>query len=187
MRKLPFQGTLAYAASRLPGGKHAFMEYARLCTEERIKALVHRWESLSPSDQRRVSLEELCVACEVDPPELVGAVAAAAFRFNSDVSTLIAAVAHPKVVEASIDRALQPDGIHDRKMLFQHSAFVPVPASSTINVNNLMLSKVAMAEISGLPDFSDTIMETADVVRDAWKPETDELDSKEKPSGESNS
>jgi hypothetical protein len=53
---LPLFGTLAYAASRLPGGKRIFIEYAHLCEGERIKALVCHWDSLSDHDQRRTTL-----------------------------------------------------------------------------------------------------------------------------------
>lgn len=60
MHKLPSFGTLAYAASRLPGGKRTFMEYAHLCKDEGIKGLVGHWDSLSDYDQRRASLEDLC-------------------------------------------------------------------------------------------------------------------------------
>ncbi len=163
--KLPFQGTLAYAASRIPGGKYTFLEYARMCEENRIKALVHRWDNLSDSDRRRVSLEELCEACGVQPCELVGAVAAAAFKFNADVSTLIAAIAHPKVVEASIDRALEAEGIDDRRMLFAHAGFIPSPRGPTVNVLNMARAGVRGRLDPNLPTFEEDMALTEAAIR----------------------
>jgi len=114
--KPPRLGTLAYAASRLPGRKWTFIAYARLCQDECVKALVYRWDTLSHYDQRRTSIEALCEAVGIEPARLLGEVVAAAYRYNQDVSNLVAAVMHPKVVEASINRALAPEGIEDRRL-----------------------------------------------------------------------
>ena len=43
---------------------------------------------------------------------------------------LRAALALPSVVERSIETALTAEGIADRKMLFQHSGFLPTPKTS---------------------------------------------------------
>ncbi len=136
MHRLPMFGTLAYVASRVRGGKASFMEIARLCEDESIKALVWRWDSLSYYDQRRVPLEDLCEVCGVQPHKLVGEVASAGFRLGHDISTLIAAIAHPKVMKACVDRALQADGFRDREMLFKASGVLPTPAGPSINIVN---------------------------------------------------
>src|SRR5262252_3679908 len=84
--KPPRLGTLAYAASLLPGGKWTFIDCARLCQDENIKVLVYRWDTLSHYDQRRTSIEALCEAVGMEPSKLLGEVVAAAFRYSQDVS-----------------------------------------------------------------------------------------------------
>jgi hypothetical protein len=162
----PRLGTLAYAASRLPGGKWTFIDFARLCQDECVKALVYRWDTLSHYDQRRTSLEALCEAVGVEPAKLLGEVVTAAYGYNQDVSNLVAAVMHPKVVQASIDRALEPDGIEDRRFQFQHSGFLPSPRGPAVNEYNSMRPTAAVSvENSGLPRFEDGVIATSRMLR----------------------
>jgi hypothetical protein len=130
------------------------MEYARLCEDESIKAVVHRWDTLSRYDQRRVSLEELCEAVGIRPGKLLGSVVEAAYDFNLDVGNLVAAVAHPRIVQTSIDRALTPDGVEDRRMHFQHTGYLPPPKGTVIN-NRVIAA--AQSVSNGLPSFTELI------------------------------
>lgn len=92
------------------------------------------WDSLTKYDRRRPSLEELCDAVGLCHGKLLGSVVEAAYACNMDVSNFVAAVAHPKIVKASIDRALQTNGVEDRRMQFQHSGFLPMPRGPAISV-----------------------------------------------------
>ena len=174
VHRLPMFGTLAYVASRLPGGKRTFMEYARLCESEHIKVLVGHWDSLSDYDQRRASLEDLCEVCGVKPHELVGAVASAAFRWNADISTLVAAVASPKVMETCVERALQANGFRDREMFFKASGLLPTPAASSIHILNAAAARTTTTGAdSGLPSFEEHVLTFSEIIRRA----TEEPDS----------
>ena len=42
---------------------------------------------------------------------------------------------HPDVVQASINRALQPQGVEDRRIQLMHSGWLPVPKGSVVNVH----------------------------------------------------
>lgn len=74
------------------------------------------------------------------------------------MSTVVSAVAHPKVVEVSIDRALEADGIQDCKILFKRSALLPVLVGSRINAENLMLSQAGILDIRGVQLLSEDII-----------------------------
>jgi hypothetical protein len=153
-----FKGTLAYAASRIQGGRTVFMEYARIASQsdERLMPLVEKWDSLSKSDKRYVNLDDLCEAVGIRLGMVVGAVADAAFEYNADVSKLMAAVAHPAVVQATIDSALTPQGVQDRRMLHQHLGFVPTPTGPVFNVS-AKAGAMSSVEERGLPDFEETV------------------------------
>jgi hypothetical protein len=148
------------------------MEFARLCEDERIRALVHRWDTVSHYDQRRISLEELCQACGIPAYEFLGAVASSAFRYCYDVSSLIAAVAHPKVVEASIKRALRAEGVEDRRMQLVHSGFLPTPRGAQISINAQARAYGAapIGDEFNVPDFAKDAQQALDAVR-AWEEE----------------
>ena len=129
-RILGFRGK---AAGYYYWGKFTFIECARLSDDPQVLSLVTRWDTLSHYDQRRMSIEELCEAVGLAPGKLLGKVVEAAFEFNSDVSNLIAAVMHPDVVQASINRALQPKGVEDRRIQFLHSGWLPTTRGSVVN------------------------------------------------------
>lgn len=110
-----------------------------------------------------------CAKCGgVEPHELVGAVASAAFQWNADISTLIAAVASPKVMEACVDRAVQTNGFRDREMFFKASGILPTPAASSINIFNTAAATTSTSgEDSGLPSFEEDALTFSEVIRRA--------------------
>jgi hypothetical protein len=115
--KTPFLSPLSVAARKI-GGKAEFMKLARLSTDKRIGALVSLWERLSKSDQRYVSLDNLCEACGIAPEKVFGAVIAAAHASGLDASGLfVAAFDHLKILENCIEGALKEAGSNDRKKL----------------------------------------------------------------------
>ena len=162
LQRLRFKGTLAYAASRI-GGKENFFDLVRQSARENkwLMPLVEKWDSISKSDRRYTNLDDLVTSLDLSPGRVLGAVVETAFNDNLDVSRLIASVRHPEVVEASIERALTPEGEADRRMLFQHSGFVPVQNGSNISINNsVKASQTSVVEKKfGLPSFEDDMRE----------------------------
>ena len=159
--KLSFKGSLAFAASKVPGGKKVFMEYVKMGigSDERIKELIERWKGMSKSDQRRTNLDDLCEEVGISPGEVMGIAARCAFDYNSDVSNMIAAVMQPQILEATIENALRPEGFQDRKLLHQHAEFLPAPHGQVVNVNARAIA-VAESDERGLPSFESTVDES---------------------------
>jgi len=83
-------GTFAHIASLFDGGKHGFMKLAAESENPVAKRASSRWQSISRSDQRYVSLEELCVVSAASPVELFGEVIKVAFGAGTDVSWMLA-------------------------------------------------------------------------------------------------
>jgi hypothetical protein len=110
---------LSYVA-RCVGGKAEFMRLARLSSDPLIRGLVSRWDSLSRSDKRYVSLEDLCEAFGLDAAELFGAVVAACHANGFDTARLVwLCDAHLSVVEAIIKGGLKADGNGKRERLLR--------------------------------------------------------------------
>lgn len=131
------------------------------------------WDSQSDYVKNRWTLDQFAHHSNVPADKIFSVAAKAAFRYNADVSDMIAMASMPQIVETSVKSAKKQTGknsFRDRELLMKHSGFVPVPQGSVINVNNSNQAIAAASSSAGVPDFSDTISETADVVRDAWQP-----------------
>jgi hypothetical protein len=91
---------------------------------------------------------------------------------------IIAAVALPSVVECCAKAALTDEGSADRKMLFQHSGFVPTPAGAQTNISimqNAQLNATAQPVITAAPRPDETIRRLCDRLNEA-KTSGDEKD-----------
>lgn len=105
---------------------------------------------------------------DLAPGRILGKVVEAAFEFNFDVSNFIAAVMHLDVVQASINRALQPHGVEDRRFQFLHSGFIPLPRGSTIQINNSLQARASInGKEAGPLKFEGEMMEFDQIVRGA--------------------
>lgn len=161
----PEVNSLFTHAIKVVGSKKKFLEYARESEHEGVVAFFEKWDSLSKTDQHALSIVDVCAAVDLKLPTLLGEVTAQAFAHNTDLSKLIAAVAQPRVVKATVDSAtkyLGPDGVKDRQMLHLHSNFVPVSKSSqTIfrfqqQINNAR--EAGADEPIGLPPFEQDVI-----------------------------
>ena len=146
------------------GSRDEFLDYARTSDDGRVVDLIEKFDALSEYDQGVITVPDLCAAAGITFAELLGEVVRVAFSHNTDLSNLIAAVNQPKVVQATVDAALKADGADDRKILHQHSGFVPIPKGSSTIVRFQQLINNAREVEPGdspntLPPFeNDTIL-----------------------------
>lgn len=173
--------TLEYAASKINGGKFQFIEYCRMASSDspEIIPFLEFWDSQSKYVQGKWPLDQFAFHANVPWPKIIGAAVAAAAAYNADVSDMVAMASMPDIVHASVKSARSERGensIKDRELLMKHANFLPVPKGSVINVNNTAQAAANATAGAGIKDFSDTIMETANVVRDAWSPDQGEVE-----------
>lgn len=125
--KSPFLSPLGLAARKL-GGKAEFLKLARLSTDESVMALVRLWDRLSKSDQRYISLDNLCEARGIAPEQFYGAVVAAAYANGLDVSVLVVATFdYLKILEGCIEGAFKAAGSKNREKLIIRFLECPRP------------------------------------------------------------
>ncbi len=171
---LPFEATLAYAF-RTSGGKVAAVNAARLLAQDdpKFKRFVHAWDSGTDKDRGAVRLEDLCGAAELTPDEFLARIIPALWQRNTDISRIVAAIAQPQVVAATIEVATTGGtfGAKDRQMLLEASGFLPTKQGSTINIDASHKSmtveggKPQIEDGPGMPSFSDDITEFTGVIR----------------------
>jgi hypothetical protein len=139
---LPFAATLAYVF-RDSGGVETAIEGAKLVAEEgdeRFIRLIHAWDTLTKTDKEKVRLEDLLAAAELTSKAFLGAVIPALYQRNMDISRLLVSTSHSRVVGATIDNALNPRGVMDRKMIHDVVGFLPQPKGNTFIVDQRQLT-----------------------------------------------
>ena len=83
--------------------------------------------SVPASYRRLLPVEAFCHAAGVSPWRILEAVTVVAVRQGAQASAVLAALVHPRVVEKTIERALQDDGTKERMMLHKAVGFLPTP------------------------------------------------------------
>src|ERR1700745_249230 len=132
-----FDGTIASACESIGITLEQIIEMMRWAKESdpRVRELLDTWDSLDASvRQDSGTAEAVRQRVGLKLPELLGIVAEVTYRIAIYKAQIVAALALPSVVERSIETALTEDGIADRKMLFQHSGFLPTPKGSQTTI-----------------------------------------------------
>ena len=157
-----FDGTIASACESIGITLEQMIEMMRWAKESdpRIRDLMDTWDSLDASErQDSGTAEAVRHRVGLKLPELLRTVAEVTYRIAIYKAQIVAALALPSVVERSIETALTDDGIADRKMLFQHSGFLPMPKGSqtTIAVTQNAQANASSRSVVAVPPPEQTI------------------------------
>lgn len=109
---LPGVQALALATRFLPGGRERFIEYVQLGAlngDATCQTFWQIWAELTPAERQIASFDDVCVAGNLKPADLLAAVVKHAVTMGLDVGRLIAASLHPQVIEAHMQQALKID------------------------------------------------------------------------------
>jgi hypothetical protein len=106
----------------------------RNSSREEAIAIITKFDLLSPSERKAVTIDHLIAATGIDVYSAMGAIVEATTREGANVSMLIAAVAHPQVMEKTVKFAMRADGFADRQLLHRSMSTTPVPKSTVNNV-----------------------------------------------------
>lgn len=95
------------------------------------------WRSIKECDLKSLPIEAVCVIASVSPLELFGAIFEAAKSMKSQESALKAILAHPDVIDATVESAKLPGplGHADRKLLHQAVGFLPTTKGGGVEIN----------------------------------------------------
>jgi hypothetical protein len=165
----PFKGTIASACDFI--GIDNFIEMARLAraNDARAERFMDAWDSLDASErQARGAADAICKRAGIIPTELLRVVAEATFCYSMYTAQMMAALALPAIVERSVDVALTDEGIADRRMLFQHSGFLPTSKGSQVGVTQIVQTTAAAPQpVAPAPRPEDTIQRLAGRLNEA--------------------
>jgi hypothetical protein len=133
-----FDGTIASACESVCITLEQMIEMMRWAKESdsRVAKFLDAWDALGAAKQEAgMTADAVRQQVGLKLPELLGIVADSAYRSSMYMAQIQASMALPSIVECSIDASLTDDGIADRKMLFQHSGFLPTPKGSQTTIN----------------------------------------------------
>ena len=86
--KRDYRSTLEYIA-RPFGGRQGMIDFARGCSDRRIRQTVRCWDRLGGTQKRYTSLAQLCQVNGVDEAEFLSAVLASLWQSGVDVTPLV--------------------------------------------------------------------------------------------------
>jgi hypothetical protein len=108
------------------------IEAMRAFDEEDAQDFVEKYDSLSPSDRKRITISEVCVAAGLRPIDLLGTATKAVFQYSQTASSLISSSNHPAVTEKTVKMALTDGGHRDREFIHTAQGYLPLPKGATI-------------------------------------------------------
>jgi hypothetical protein len=163
-----FKSTIASACEFI--GLDNFIEMAQLAraNDPRAERFMGAWDALDASErQSRGAADTICKRVGLAPIELLRVVAEATYRFSTYTAQITAAVALPAIVERSVAVALTDEGVADRRMLFQHSGFLPAPKGSQVAVTQIVQANTTPQAMTSAPRPEDTIQRLANRFNEA--------------------
>lgn len=78
-----------------------------------------------PESYRRLLPPEVyCHVANASPWKILEIVAGVAVRQGAQAAAIVAAIQHPRVVQKTVERALQDDGVREREILHKACGFI---------------------------------------------------------------
>jgi hypothetical protein len=101
------------------------LDFLRFSEDPEARKVVDAYFSVPESYRRLLPPEAFCHAAGVSPWRVLEIIAGAAVRQGAQASAILAAIVHPRVVEKTIERALQDGGWRDCIVLHKAVGFLP--------------------------------------------------------------
>jgi hypothetical protein len=101
------------------------LEYLRSSEDPDARKVLDAYDSVPESYRRLLRPEDFCHAAGISPWRVLEIITVVAVRQGVQSSALLASMLSPRVVEKTVERALQDDGIRERTMLLKATGFLP--------------------------------------------------------------
>jgi len=101
------------------------LDYLASSDDPEARKVLERYYSVPESYRRLLRPEDFCHAAGVSPWRVLECITVAAVRQGAQMAAIVAAALQPRVVEKTVERALQDDGTRERMMLLKGTGFLP--------------------------------------------------------------
>jgi hypothetical protein len=144
------------------GGQSKVLEYLSGSEETEARAILAMRGRLTYAQAGAVPFEAYCVAAKITTKKIFGIISQEVMTQSSAATLLLSKAAHPRVVEATIKRAMGPLGTADARMLHQAEGFVPVPKNSITHIHGNVDQRTQVANVAVLPPVEDNVRRLSD-------------------------
>ena len=100
------------------------LEYLGFSEDPEARKVLKAYHSVPQSYRRLLRPEDFCHAAGVSPRRVLEIIAVIAVSHVGDVSAIIGAMLHARVIAKTVERALQHDGIRERRMLHRAVGYI---------------------------------------------------------------
>lgn len=101
------------------------LEYLRASYDPEVGKVLDAYLSVPESYRRRLPVEAICQAAGVSAWRILEVITVVAVRQGAQGSAIIVAAMHSRVVQKTVERALQDDGSQELMMLHKAFNFLP--------------------------------------------------------------
>lgn len=142
--------------SRIPGGWEFVLDCLRASSDATARQFLKYYDdpTLPLYVRAHLPVEAFCLLASITPEALLTTIVVSAQVNGTQMSRLVAAVHFPRVVQASIDQAVLPEGIADRELQMKHAGFLPAPKGSQVSVNVNASANAQSATLAPSPEDS---------------------------------
>jgi hypothetical protein len=148
------------------GGLPVVLNALRAFDDEDAQQFIALHDSLSYTDRRHLTLEEIAVAADIGASRLLGVATEALQAYGTSVSQIILGASLPKIVKKSVAMAQTSKGMFDREMMLKAGAVLPIPKGSQIAIQQVNTPVLAEAGSESLPPWDQEARLRA--VHSAW-------------------
>lgn len=148
-----------YIEGGTENGGEIIFEYLRGSDDEDVQKLLNVYDQVDFREKDFLSFEEYCAAAGVSSVKVWGKLAEVTVTQSDVTSGIMAAMAHPKVLKATIEMAQTAGGHRERKLLHTASGFLPRPkgAQTNLTINNANVAPQGGGGGTSLPPFDQDI------------------------------
>ncbi len=141
---------------RIPGGWEFVLDCLRASSDPVARQFLKYYDdpTLPLYVRAHLPVEAFCLLASITPEALLTSIVVSAQINGTQMSRLVAAIHFPKVVQASIDEAIKPEGIADRELQMKHAGFLPAPKGSQVSVNVNSSASIQQATLAPSPEDS---------------------------------
>jgi hypothetical protein len=132
----------AQILTRCLGSNHGIprekiLSFAAVSNQPCAVAFINAVRKIPAMDLKQLSFEAMCVRARVNAVEMLGAILMSAKSMKASESALKAILAHPDVVQATVDTAklIGPAGTADRRTIHEAVGFLPSKKGGGIEIN----------------------------------------------------
>ena len=130
-----------------------FCQHAADEGDEEMQRVVECYNGLKKRERASATPEFVADLANVAANDLAAEVFRSYLAYSNDASNLIAAAGLPDVVRTSVRVAKTKEGVQDRKMQFDHAAFLPQRQGGGIHVNASANAENKSATIVSAPEL----------------------------------